>query len=345
MIETLSLRNFKVLRNVDLKLQPFSLLVGPNASGKSSILEALSYLAQFISLQSDCSSIFTGNSSWQALHSRCALGPLALKCRARYADDMLDLSIEGVNPVPATKWKGLRINGPFTPNPFRMKPSSVLSLDAARLASPSIPRVVSMVMPADGDGLASILANLYLQHPSRYKELIEQLKMIIPRVVDVRIRRIKLKNEVAEELLFDMQGADAVPAFAISGGTLITLGLLTVIAAPEPPQLVLIDELERGLHPKALGDLVSQLRRLQEQNPELQIVATSHSPYLLDHFKAEEILLTSLDEEGYAAVKPLTDHPEYEPWKDLMAPGEFWSTVGEKWVTEGDPKKASAAGR
>ena len=63
------------------------------------------------------------------------------------------------------------------------------------------------------------------------------------------------------------------------------------------------------------------------------------------HFKAEEILLTSLDEEGYAAVKPLTDHPEYERWKDLMAPGEFWSTVGESWITEGDSKKPSATGR
>jgi hypothetical protein len=75
-------------------------------------------------------------------------------------------------------------------------------------------------------------------------------------------------------------------------------------------------------------------RLIQQQNPELQIVATSHSPYLLDYVKAEEVLLTSLDQDGYAVVKSLTEHPEYERWKDLMAPGEFWRTVGESWVTE-----------
>lgn len=118
----------------------------------------------------------------------------------------------------------------------------------------------------------------------------------------------------------------------------MALGILSVLVAPDPPKLLLIDDLESGLHPKALGDLVQQLRKVQEQHPELQIVATSHSPYLLDYLQAEEILLTSLDEDGYAVVKPLTDHPEYERWKDLMAPGEFWSTVGEDWVTKTPPE-------
>jgi predicted ATPase len=95
----------------------------------------------------------------------------------------------------------------------------------------------------------------------------------------------------------------------------------------------LIDDLERGLHPRAMGNLVKQFRLLQQQNPDLQIVATTHSPYLLDYVEADEVLLTSVSEDGYAAIKPLTDHPDYERWKDVMAPGEFWSTVGERWVT------------
>jgi hypothetical protein len=82
--------------------------------------------------------------------------------------------------------------------------------------------------------------------------------------------------------------------------------------------------------------LIKLLRRTQESNPELQIVATSHSPYLVDFLQAEEVLLTSLDEDGYAVIRPLTDHPDYERWKGFMDPGEFWSTVGEGWVTKKD---------
>jgi predicted ATPase len=103
----------------------------------------------------------------------------------------------------------------------------------------------------------------------------------------------------------------------------------------------MIDDFERGLHPVAQADLVKQLRGIQANRPELQIVATSHSPHLLDSFAAEEVLLTSLGDDGYAVVKPLTDHPEYERWKDFMDTGEFWSTVGEGWVTKKQPRSAA----
>ncbi|MEA2693042.1 MAG: hypothetical protein QOJ16_2429 [Acidobacteriota bacterium] len=344
MIEKLSLRNFRVLRNVDVDLRPFSLLVGPNASGKSSLLKALEILTRYIAGQG---SAFSGELAANELLSRTPKGDLRLSCKGHYSGEELSFSlvVPGYMPLEG-RWRGKQLTQNVLDDLAQIiRPAALLNLDVKKLAAPYVPQAVTLALPNDGEGLSSILAGLYLQHPKRFVDLIEQLREIVPGVLNVRFKRTPLKNGIADELLFDMQGAEDIPAFAISDGTLLTLGLLTILAAPEPPQLVLIDELERGLHPKALADLVQQLRRLQEQNPELQIVATSHSPYLLDHFKAEEILLTSLDAEGYAAVKPLTDHPEYERWKDLMAPGEFWSTVGESWITEGDSKKASATGR
>jgi predicted ATPase len=139
---------------------------------------------------------------------------------------------------------------------------------------------------------------------------------------------------IGHQLVFDMKGGKGIPASDISDGTLLTLALLTALMTVDRSQLILVDDLERGLHPKAVGDLIQQLRRIQAENPELQIVASSHSPYLVGFLQAEEVLLTSLDEDGYAAIKPLTDHPDYERWKDFMDPGEFWSTVGESWVTK-----------
>ena len=54
----------------------------------------------------------------------------------------------------------------------------------------------------------------------------------------------------------------------------------------------------------------------------------------LDFVEAEEILLTSLDEDGYASAGVLSDHPDYGHWKGVMDPGEFWSSVGESWVVQ-----------
>lgn len=210
-----------------------------------------------------------------------------------------------------------------------------LNLSAGKLAEPSARGGVSYSLASDGEGLAWYLSGLYLEHPAQFREIVSRLKEVIPVVQDLRIHRALLnKGQVGFELLFDTQAADNIPAHSVSEGTLLTLGILAVLHSPQKPQLVLIDNLDQGLHPRALKNLIGQLRRIQEQDPELQIVATSHSPYLLDAVLPEEVLLTSLDEAGYTAVKPLTAHPEYDRWKDLMAPGEFWSTVGEGWVAQ-----------
>ena len=44
MISKVSIRNFKCLRDVQIDLERFTVFVGPNASGKSSILQGLNLL-------------------------------------------------------------------------------------------------------------------------------------------------------------------------------------------------------------------------------------------------------------------------------------------------------------
>jgi predicted ATPase len=203
------------------------------------------------------------------------------------------------------------------------------------LAEPSSKNVVE-ALPSDGEGLPTLLGLLKLQNFDRFQEIVRQLREIVPSVRGITPQLSKSANDIIFELLVDMEGADQVPAAALSEGTLLTLGLLTAVSSQPGSPLVLIDDLERSLHPKALGNLVAQIRAVQEQRSGLQIVATSHSPYLLDHFRAEEVLLTNCDADGYAVVKSLTEHPEYKEWKGFMATGEFWSSVGEDWLT-GEP--------
>src|SRR5438445_5236553 len=45
MIESIEFTNFKALRNTILPLAPFTLLLGPNGSGKTSVLQALEIIA------------------------------------------------------------------------------------------------------------------------------------------------------------------------------------------------------------------------------------------------------------------------------------------------------------
>jgi hypothetical protein len=204
----------------------------------------------------------------------------------------------------------------------------------------------------DGSGLAAVLAYLKLERDEVFEQIELALKQLVPMVRRIRIERAAVErtairtisldeqsHQVPEKrtlwghkVVLDMRGAKGVAADAAGEGTIMALGLLTVLMGPKKPQLLLLDDIELGLHPAAQGKLIEILRKVQERDPELQIIATSHSPFILNYLDPKEVRMTFLAENGFARCEKLTAHPEFERWKDLMSPGEFWSTVGESWL-------------
>lgn len=69
-------------------------------------------------------------------------------------------------------------------------------------------------------------------------------------------------------------------------------------------------------------------KRLLDHDKRLD-VWTNH-PAAVDLFKAEDILCVGRDK----VERNLTDHPQWEQWKDEMSTGEFWTMVGENWYTK-----------
>ena len=100
---------------------------------------------------------------------------------------------------------------------------------------------------------------------------------------------------------------------------------------------MLIDDIDHGLHVGAQSALVDTLRRLMVLDPDLQIVCTTHSPYLLDRFQPEEIRVLTLDEHRHTRAQPLTAHPDFEKWRYGIQSGEMWASFGEAWVAGGAP--------
>ena len=102
---------------------------------------------------------------------------------------------------------------------------------------------------------------------------------------------------------------------------------------PRRPRLFLLDDLDRGLHIDAQARLVAALRELMRQNPELQIVCSTHSTYLLNLFDPSEVRVLALDEHRATHAKALTAHPEFDRWKYGTQTGELWAALGDAWVT------------
>ncbi len=164
--------------------------------------------------------------------------------------------------------------------------------------------------------------------------------MEVMTIDDQRVPRNVTRDAAGDQLIFDLQGASDIPSQLVSEGTILALGLITALIGPNHPRVLLVDDLEHGLHPKAQRRLIPIFRKILEENQDLQIIGTTHSPYILDELEPREIRITFADDHGATQCAALERHPDFPRWKDEMWPGEFWSVVGEQWVVNGEGRES-----
>lgn len=232
-----------------------------------------------------------------------------------------------------------------------------LHLDARTMAQTSVSDDEEPRMGFDGAGLASTLAWMKGANEDEVDQITADLVTIVPGVKRIATQRPSVTRTRIERMVIDGQAVrrsveetvrgdhftiefdsgEVVPADLLSEGTVLVLGLLTKLREPRRPKLFLLDDIDRGLHLTAQSKLVDELRRLMKLDPELQIICTTHSPYLLDRFAPEEIRVLALDDHRRTRVRPLTDHPDFEKWRYGVQSGEIWASLGESWVASGAP--------
>jgi len=368
MIHAVRFCNFKALRDVDLELSRFTILVGPNASGKTSVLDGISYLTRLAA--TDPRHVFDGRASLGMIASRGAQGvfELALMGLFRKKKGELSISFSAIEDYPfsetyhlESRWGEKRfsvrrelsppedaaasIDGDMPLGPV-LREAMYLRFDPARLAAASYSDLPTPVIGPDGRGLAAVVADMAVSRPDDFGRLQEAIRAVIPGLLRVRLVRAKVPHVGPQgeeervwghEIVFDMAGASDIPARAASEGMLLMLGLFATLLGPERHELVLVDRLERAVNPRALGELTTQINQIMALDPKLQIVATSDSPTLLDHQSAESVRVHCLLEDGSVRIKPLVLHPEYALLRADMQPGEFWAHVGDAWVAEDPP--------
>lgn len=228
-----------------------------------------------------------------------------------------------------------------------------LKLDAGRVGASSYLGDEIPFLRSDGYGVATLLAWLAGSEPDVFQQVSSDLKLILGYTGRIRTLRAPIVQHDVELLRIDEQvverpvnrtvmgerfeveiGGHWIRGDQLSEGTLITLGLLAVLHSPNRPRLLLLDDLDQGLHPAAQARLVQCLRRLLDDHPDLQILFTTHSPYLVDCLEPHEVHVLKALPDGTATAARLDEHPDWEKWSGMLQTGEFWTSVGEDWVGE-----------
>lgn len=325
MLTSLILQNFKSHQLTVTKLDPLTILVGANASGKSSILDALDWSAF----------IFNSRTPHNDARLEACRRVGAEKLQVKLESEQLGIQTWAYPPdVP----KNTAIAAPRIPHPIGkfVGTAELVRFEFMQLASATPISTEPPELQCNGQNLAGVLAYLRLSNDEIFEKIVADLQGVVPSFRKVRLQRgtavHEEKSVAADHLFLDFVGASSIPAEQVSEGTLMALGLLTLIQGPARPRLILIDDIDRGLHPKAQTDLMRTIRKMIDTIDGLQIIATTHSPFVVDAVAPESVRVLALKPDGTTAVKALTDHPGAAKALEVLTAGELWSAEGEDWV-------------
>jgi len=119
----------------------------------------------------------------------------------------------------------------------------------------------------------------------------------------LRISKISLSEETSEledgeefvnkSLLLTQDGKVLWP-YELSNGSVIILALLCLLLSKKNnARIMLIEEPEAYIHPKAIVDIVTLMKEIAESGH--TIIASTHNPVVLNSLKADQVTLLSFD--------------------------------------------------
>ena len=276
-LQEVRLRNLRGIRDLRVPFHyPVSVLAGPNGCGKSTVLFACACAYR---VPGHGTKEFAPSSLFPNFTDRLA-GALSdaterTELEFHYLHDDERLSMV---------WKrGKSWNRSFMGRKGGRQPERGLYLRTIKsLTNPTMVR--------------SIL--LYEQKPDQAEILTSDMLIFAHRILRQRYRKLTVVTTEVRDLLFaEVEGSGDVrySEFHMSSGERTILRISKDISLLEDA-LILIDEVDTGLHPYTQQQLMLELQRIALRQ-RLQIIVASHSPVILDSVPLEGRIFLDRDEQ------------------------------------------------
>ena len=320
-LESIAIKGFKSIRDVDVKLRDINMLIGANGSGKSNFLEVFSLLLAIRAghLQSY---VARAGGAERLLHfgsritKQIQIHLCFLSRRNEYeisldatdtdtlypsSEDYYFLRAGHNQPVVFTTSTGEGEAGISDRHGRGIGWPAQEHIDRWRLyhfhdtsRSAPIKKAANLhdnrYLRADGSNLAALLYLMREKHEDSYRFLRNTVRLVAPFFDDFILEPLAL-NEDTIRLEWKHVGTDAYfDVSSLSDGTLRFIALATLLQQPKElrPSVILLDEPELGLHPLAITMLASMIKTA---SVDTQVILATQSPILLDYFEPEDVLV------------------------------------------------------
>jgi predicted ATPase len=179
-----------------------------------------------------------------------------------------------------------------------------------------------VLLARDGSNIAEFLLDLREQDPRALEGIIRTMSYVLPYARDLQPA---ITSELERKAWLQLtEGEFKVPGWMLSTGTLRVLALLALLRHPQPPPLLVIEEIENGLDPRSIHLLVEEIRTAV-QSGRTQVILTTHSPYLLDLLKLEHLVLVARNEAGEPKFHRPASDANLQEWAKEFAPGRLYT--------------------
>ena len=361
MLKRVSIQNFKSLKDVTLDLQKVNLLIGPNNSGKTNFLKALEFIGPNRRGKYDINQVTFDKD----LHNKIRIKLLWPSDREGYTNKGIEFYLDAGEVNNQKGYFGNKqaeeVRGhktqfqDFFPDFNIELPTSILELERTKIYKPD-PNKLTQPGPvgtgaetvnADASNLVGFL-DLMLGKYRRpvFNRTEKDLQTCIPEFDEINLEDAPPTDELKKQFgdksfkkigLTNSKQGITYWADELSEGTLYFLALLCIINQPNPPKLLLLEEPEKGIHPRRIWQVMKFIFQLAEEK-DIQIILTTHNEHVINAFSSipESVFVFDKDEEGGTYVQNLqkdiiepTDKKSEELGLDKI---DLTSNLGENWL-------------
>jgi predicted ATPase len=179
-----------------------------------------------------------------------------------------------------------------------------------------------IALEKNGSNIAEYLLDIRRIDELAFNGILETLQYILPYAQDLQTN---ITSELERTVYLQMTEQDfKVPGWLLSTGTLRILALLAVFRHPEPPPLIVIEEIENGLDPRTIHLIVEEIQSVIESGLS-QVIITTHSPYLLDLLSLSHIVLVERDAKHEPKFTRPADQASLQEWSKSFSPGQLYT--------------------
>lgn len=326
-LSKLTIRGYKSIRNLEnFELRNLNILIGPNGSGKSNFVEFFRIMEEIAKGRQkglDRYVQYMGGAD-RLLFLGAKVTPF-IEVEICTADECSSFELEATR-VDKLEYTQMPIIGTGMPGgalgegvyqdhkSYHFHDTG----DFAAIKRPCSKRDYEYLRP-DASNLGAFLLFLKKKHEKEYRYIREVIQLAAPFFDDFLLRD-SLDNPDETLLEWRQRGSDyPFHPSQISDGTLRFICLATALLQPNPPSTILLDEPELGLHPYALtllGDLI------HKASMRTQVIVSTQSASLIDHFKAEDIIV--VERQNGESIFRRLNKADLKVWLDDYSLGDLW---------------------